>query len=64
VGTAVEGERDAWMSTHYRRFVRIEEITTELVGLGFSVEYVLQQADLSVHGDDNPVLIRIHAKKN
>lgn len=63
VGTKVDGERDAWQSSHFRRFVRIEELSTELVQLGFQLEYVLQSNNLSIFKDDNPVLIRIHARK-
>ena len=63
VGEAVPGEPDAWISSHFRRFVRIEQLATELVDIGFTLEYVLQSDNLSVYKDDNPVLIRIHARK-
>ena len=32
-GTKVEGERDAWINTHYRRFIRKDELVAELEGL-------------------------------
>ena len=63
-GTPVEGERDAFIATHhYRRFLRLEELTSELVALGFHLEYVVLSNNLSVYKNDNPVLIRVHARK-
>ena len=63
VGTPVEGEPDAYISTHYRRFVRREQIEQELKDLGFSIENIIEQDNLAVYKDDNPVVIRIHARK-
>jgi len=62
-GTKVEGERDAWINTHYRRFIRKDELVSELEGLGFTLEYVLEKDGIAVYKDDNPVVIRVHAKK-
>jgi len=62
-GTPVEGERDAWINTHYRRFLRKNELVAELEGLHFDLEHVEEANNLAVYGDDNPVVIRIHARK-
>jgi hypothetical protein len=62
-GTKVEGERDAWINTHYRRFIRKDELLKELEGLGFTIDYVLEKDGIAVYKDDNPVVIRVHAKK-
>lgn len=62
-GTPVESERDAWYTTHYRRFIRREELVKELEQVGFIVEYDLEDNNLAVYKDENPVVIRIHARK-
>jgi len=57
-------ERDAFVyNGHYRRFVRIEELTAELRDLGFTIEQAIESAGLAVHKDDDPVLIRIAARR-
>jgi len=62
-GTKVEGERDAWINTHYRRFLRKDELVGELQSLGFIMEHIQEENNLSIYKDDNPVVIRIHARK-
>jgi len=62
-GTLVEGERDAWFTTHYRRFVRYDELLKELTDLGFHVEHSLEDHNLAVFGNDNPYVIRVRARK-
>lgn len=63
-GTPVPGERDAWMTTHYRRFVRKDELVAELERLGFAIENLVEADNLAVYKDDNPVVIRVHARKS
>jgi SAM-dependent methyltransferase len=62
-GTKVEGEKDAYINTHYRRFVRKDELVAELEDLGFVLETVIEADGLAVYKDDDPVVIRVHAKK-
>jgi len=62
-GTQVEGERDAWVNTHYRRFIRKDELFEELRNLGYQIEFELEADNVSVYKDDNPVVIRVHARK-
>lgn len=62
-GTAVEGQKDAFINTHYRRFVRKDELVAEMEQLGFELETVIEEDNLAVYKDDNPVVIRIHARK-
>ncbi|PRP85450.1 hypothetical protein PROFUN_06819 [Planoprotostelium fungivorum] len=62
-GTKVEGEEDAWINTHYRRFIRREQLKEELIQVGFTIEDEVESAGLSVWRDDDPVLIRITARK-
>ncbi len=57
-------ERDAFVHDgHYRRFVRLEELTAELTGLGLRLGEVVESAGLAVHKSDDPVVIRIDARK-
>ncbi len=61
-----EGERLSereYINGHYRRFVDLEEIVDELECNGFSIEYAVESPSLSPAPGDNPVLIRIIAKK-
>ncbi len=57
-------ERDAFIyNDHYRRFLRIEELTAELTSLGFVIEHSEESSGLSVYKEDDPVLIRLLARK-
>ncbi len=62
-GTPVEGEKDAWIYTHYRRFIRQNELLAELLSLGFKIDYVIESDGLAIYKDDDPVVIRVHARK-
>lgn len=55
-------ERDAFLHDgHYRRFVRMAELTSELTKLGFNIESASEAAGLAVYRDDDPVVIRLVA---
>lgn len=55
-------ERDAFIHDgHYRRFVRIEELTSELSALGFAIESATEASGVAVYRDDDPVVIRLVA---
>lgn len=62
-GQPVEGEKDAYINTHYRRFVRKAELLSELEKLGFHIKFVQEENNLAVYKQDNPVVIRVHAVK-
>ncbi len=62
-GEAVRGEADAFVTTHYRRFIRKDELEQELLHLGFDIEDSTESDNLSVVDNDNPVLIRVVALK-
>ena len=62
-GQTVPGEADAFVTTHYRRFIRMPVLVDELSNIGFVVESCVESANLSVVDGDNPVLIRIVALK-
>jgi bifunctional enzyme CysN/CysC len=62
-GTAVGDEKDAYINTHFRRFLRKDELLKELEGLGFIIEFVDERDGVAALGDDNPVVLRVHARK-
>jgi len=54
-----------FVATHYRRFIKIEELIFNLKSRGFDIEYVLESNGLaiSVCKQKDPRVIRIIAKK-
>jgi len=58
-------ETDAFIyDGHYRRFLRREKLEEELRGIGFQIVESIEESGLSVYKDDDPVLIRITARKS
>ncbi len=65
-GTPVPGERDAYTYAggHYRRFLCMDTLRAELeTGLGLVIVHAEERAGLAPLGTDDPVLIRILARK-
>jgi SAM-dependent methyltransferase len=61
-GKGEQVERDAFVHDgHYRRFLRIEELSAQLVGLEFSIDWADEVAGVARHRDDDPVVIRLSA---
>jgi SAM-dependent methyltransferase len=59
-GEAVE--RDAFVHDgHYRRFLRLEELSAELTALGYSIDWTVESSGVAVYRDDDPVVIRLAA---
>jgi SAM-dependent methyltransferase len=57
-------ERDAFVyNGHYRRFVRLDELTGEVTALGLAVEESIESDGLAVHKSDDPVVIRLVASR-
>lgn len=48
---------------HYRRFIVRDELRDALQGAGFRVVDEVESAGLAVHGDDDPVVIRMVAQR-
>ena len=46
-----------------RRFIRKEELLGELAEAGFVINEVVEEGGLAIHDGDNPVVIRIIARK-
>jgi SAM-dependent methyltransferase len=56
--------RDAYIHDgHYRRFLRLDELTAELEGLGLDIVDATESAGVAVYKDDDPVVIRLAARK-
>lgn len=56
--------RDAFIhDDHYRRFIRLQELQDEVDGIGFRVDEFVEADGLAVHGNDNPVVIRVFATR-
>ncbi|MES2767729.1 MAG: class I SAM-dependent methyltransferase [Bdellovibrionota bacterium] len=62
-GVGQEVGRDAFINHHYRRFLRKEELLSELESLGFVIENVVESDNLAVYQNDNPVVVRVVARK-
>lgn len=48
---------------HNRRFIDSHEFLNKILSLGFKLRYFNEQDNLSIHKDDNPVLMRIILEK-
>jgi SAM-dependent methyltransferase len=55
--------RDAFVHDgHYRRFIRLDELTGELEAVGFEIEEAIEERGLAVFGADDPVVVRVLAR--
>lgn len=48
---------------HKRRFIHLEECVEELSKIGFQVEHKEEGINFAVYGDENPVVVRVAARK-
>lgn len=63
-GKGKEVDRDAFLyDGHYRRFVRMDELTSELTALGFGIDSAIEASGVAVYRDDDPVVIRLVASQ-
>lgn len=51
-------------TNHYRRYMQLDKIKEKLESKNLEIIYEIENNDLAVYKDDNPVVIRIIAKKN
>ena len=49
---------------HYRRFIDVDDLSARVESYGFSILDSVESAGLAVHGDEDPVVIRLTARKN
>ena len=57
------GKHTYFYNDHCRRFIDKEELSDVLLSRGFALIAVTEGKDVAVQGADNPVVIRIDAKK-
>ena len=50
-------------NNHTRRFIDSQEFLSESISIGFKLLYFTEENNLSVHNNDNPVLMRIVLQK-
>lgn len=62
-GVGMPCGRDAFIHGHYRRFIRKNELEVKLKLLGFELLESVEAAGLAIYKDDDPVVIRIIARK-
>ena len=55
--------KDIFSTDHKRRFIRKKNITQKLKENNFKIKTLIEDKGLAVHGDDDPVVIRICAEK-
>lgn len=48
---------------HYRRFLDFQEVLRSIEKQGYSIKYTIESKDISVVGNDNPVLGRVIGEK-
>lgn len=61
VGTALSDSE--YVTDHYRRFVDFTELKNQLEDIGFHIEFAIENTGLAVYKDEDPVVIRIIARK-
>ena len=54
--------KNAYITTHYRRFIDSDEFIEKLIK-NFKIKYFTEEDNLSIYKDDNPVLIRLILEK-
>lgn len=57
------GGNTYFFDNHNRRFIDSDEFVKTAIGLGFKLKYFTEENNLSIRGDDNPVLMRIVLEK-
>jgi len=55
---------DAWFTDHYRRFIRIDQLSNELKSLGFNLLYEMESKGFAPYKNEDPSVIRIIAEKH
>jgi len=55
---------DAWFTDHYRRFIRIEQLSSELKSLGFNMLFEEESKGFAPYKNEDPSIIRVVAEKH
>lgn len=51
------------VTDHYRRFINLDDFCERLTQIGFTIDYCVEKSGLAKHGDDDPAVARVIAKK-
>ena len=62
-GQGIAVEESAFITDHYRRFANYDNLLKKLEELNFNIEYSVEDKGLAVYKEEDPVVIRIIAKK-
>jgi len=62
-GEGEKVEKDAFITDHYRRFIRLDEMVVELESIGFSIDYKIESTGLAKYKNEDPSVIRVIASK-
>ena len=63
-GKGIPAGRDRFIyEGHYRRFIRADELSEEIVAVGFRVDELVEADGMAIRGSDNPVVIRAFATR-
>ena len=54
---------DSYLKDHYRRKINGNDIVKKIIDLGYQLLYYKESKDLAVYKEQNPIIIRIIAKK-
>ena len=57
-------EQNIYETDHKRRFLRKNDLIHQLESYGFTIENVIESDGLAIYPDDDPVVIRISARKS
>ena len=63
-GTGHALGQDIYETDHKRRFLRKNDLIHQLESYGFTIENVIESDGLAIYQDDDPVVIRISARKS
>ena len=63
-GVLIDKNTYLYEKGHIRHFVEKKEIVNKIRGIGFKIDEVTESNNLSIVENDNPVLLRVIARKN
>ena len=55
---------DSYLNDHYRRKINGNNFVKKIIDLGFELLYYKESKDLAIYKEQNPVIIRIIARRN
>lgn len=62
-GVGEDCGENTFITDHKRRFIDSQVFVKQCLKLGFKILYFTEENNLSIHGDDNPVLMRLILEK-